>query len=150
MIAEAEVDPETGAVTIEKLTAVDDVGVVINPHMVEGQLHGSVGQALGQALMEDVRYDTQSGQLLSGSFLDYAMPRADHMPPIVGELEGIPTRTNPLGVKGGSEAGSMGGSPAIANAIVDALSPLGVVDIPIPATSERVWRAINGLSREEE
>jgi carbon-monoxide dehydrogenase large subunit len=147
MVAEAEVDPETGAVSVAMLSAVDDVGVVINPHMVEGQLHGSTAQGLGQALMEDVRFDPESGQLLSGTFLDYAMPRAGDMPPIVSDLEGIPTRTNPVGVKGGSESGNMAASPAIAAAIVDALSPLGVKEIAIPATPERVWRAIHASSR---
>jgi aerobic carbon-monoxide dehydrogenase large subunit len=144
MVAEVEVDPHTGAVRVDRLSAVDDVGVAINPHMVDGQLHGSTAQGLGQALLEDVRYDPESGQLLSASFLDYAMPRADHIPDIVSELEGIPTKTNPIGVKGGSESGNMVASPSIVNAIVDALAPLGVTELPVPATSERIWRAING------
>lgn len=147
MIAEVEVDPQTGAVRVDRLSAVDDVGVVINPHMVEGQLHGSTAQGLGQALLEDVRYDPDTGQLLSASFLDYAMPRADDIPLIVSELEGIPTKTNPIGVKGGSESGNMVASPSIVNAIVDALAPLGVVELPVPATSERVWRALNAKQR---
>jgi len=143
MVAEVEVDPHTGAVRVDRLSAVDDVGVAINPHMVDAQLHGSTAQGLGQALLEDVRYDPDTGQLLSASFLDYAMPRADHMPDIVSELEGIPTKTNPIGVKGGSESGNMVASPSIVNAIVDALAPLGVTELPLPATSERVWRAIS-------
>lgn len=143
IVAEVEVDPETGVVTIENLAVVDDAGVVINPLMLEGQLHGSIAQGLGQALMEDLHYDSESGQLLSGSFLDYAMPRADDMPSIGSGMGVIPSLTNPLGVKGGSEAGNMAAPPAIVNAIVDALAPLGVADIAMPATPERVWRAIN-------
>jgi carbon-monoxide dehydrogenase large subunit len=131
------------------MAAVDDAGVVINPLMLEGQLHGSIAQGLGQALMEDARYDPETGQLLSGSFLDYAMPRADDMPAMKADVGLVPALTNPLGVKGGSEAGNMAAPPAIVNAIVDALAPLGVLDMAMPATSERVWRAINSTRRTE-
>ena len=143
MIAEVEIDPETGTVTVESLAAFDDAGVVINPLMLDGQLHGSIAQGLGQALMEDVVYDSESGQLLSGSFVDYAMPRADDMPPVRSGVGLVRALTNPLGVKGGSEAGNMAAPPAIVNAIIDALAPLGVLEVPMPATPERIWRAIH-------
>jgi carbon-monoxide dehydrogenase large subunit len=146
MVAEVEVDTETGRIRLESMAAVDDAGVVINPLMLEGQLHGSIAQGLGQALMEDARYDPETAQLLSGSFLDYAMPRADDMPQMKSDVGLVPALTNPLGVKGGSEAGNMAAPPAIVNAIVDALAPLGVTDMPMPATPERVWRAINDAS----
>jgi carbon-monoxide dehydrogenase large subunit len=146
MIAEVEVDAQTGKVRIDSLAAVDDAGVVINPLMLEGQLHGSIAQGLGAALMEDAHYD-ESGQLLAGSFMDYAMPRADDMPRMPSDVGTIRALTNPLGVKGGSEAGNMAAPPAIVNAIVDALAPLGVTDIPMPASPARVWRAIHDASR---
>jgi carbon-monoxide dehydrogenase large subunit len=146
IICELEIDPATGAIEIQRLTAVDDAGVVVNPVMLEGQLHGSLAQGLGQALSEEVVYDPGSGQLLSGSFLDYALPRADDMPAIESEVGLIPATTNPLGVKGGSEAGNIAAPPAIVNAIVDALASLGIADIAMPATSERVWRAIKVAS----
>ena len=146
MICEVEVDPDTGRVKVVRLSAVDDVGVVINPLTLEGQLHGSIAQGLGEALFEEVVYERESGQLLTGSFIDYCMPRADDMPPITSEVALIPTKTNLLGVKGGSEAGNVGAPPAIVNAIIDALSPWGVTDMPMPATPERVWRAINNRS----
>ena len=146
MICEVEIDPLTGKVTVDKLSAVDDVGVAINPITLEGQLHGSVAQGLGQALLEEVLYDPDTGQLLSGSFMDYCMPRADDMPPIVSDLDSVPTKTNLLGVKGGSEAGNVGAPPAIVNAIIDALSPWGITDVPMPAPPERIWRAISGAA----
>ena len=145
MICEIEIDPVTGLVKVDRLSAVDDVGVVINPLTLEGQLHGSIAQGLGETLIEEVVYDRHSGQLLTGSFMDYGMPRADNMPQIASELDLIPAKTNPLGVKGGAEAGNVGTPPAIVNAILDALSPWGVFDIPLPATPERIWRAINGF-----
>ena len=143
MICEVEVDPDTGTIKVDRLSAVDDVGVVVNPLTLEGQLHGSIAQGLGETLVEQVVYDRESGQLLTGSFLDYCMPRADIMPDIVSELALVPAKTNPLGVKGGSEAGNVGAPAAIINAVIDALSPWGVTDIPMPATPERVWRAIH-------
>jgi carbon-monoxide dehydrogenase large subunit len=143
MIVEVEVDETTGEVHVESLAAVDDVGTVINPVTLEGQLHGSVAQGLGEALREEIVYDRESGQLVTGSFMDYCMPRADDMPrEMASAVESIPTRTNLLGVKGGAEAGNVAAPPAIINAIIDALAPLGVTDIPLPATPERVWRAI--------
>jgi aerobic carbon-monoxide dehydrogenase large subunit len=121
---------------------VDDVGTVVNPLLLEGQLHGSIAQGLGQALFEEVVYERDSGQLLTGSFMDYAMPRADDLPDIRSDVHLVPTRTNLLGVKGGSEAGNVGVPPAVVHAIVDALSDWGVTDVPLPATPERVWRLI--------
>ena len=143
IVCEVEVDPDTGMITVDRLSAVDDVGLAVNPLTLHGQLHGSVAQGLGETLIEQVVYDRDSGQLLTGSFQDYAMPRADIMPDIVTELASVPTKTNLLGVKGGSEAGNCGAPSAIVNAVIDALSPWGVTDIPIPATPERIWRAIN-------
>ena len=142
MICEVEVDPETGNLNVDRLYAVDDVGVVVNPLTLAGQLHGSVAQGLGEALVEQILYDRDSGQLLTGSFMDYGMPRADMMPDIISEESLVPCTNNPLGVKGGSEAGNCGMPSAIILAVLDALSPLGVTDVPIPATPQRVWRAI--------
>jgi len=148
MICEVEVDPDTGRAKVVRLSAVDDVGVVINPLTLEGQLHGSIAQGLGQALFEEIVYERETGQLLTGSFIDYCMPRADDMPPITSEVDLVPTKTNLLGAKGGSEAGNVGAPPAIVNAIIDALSPWGVTDMPMPATAERVWHAIHGIAQE--
>jgi aerobic carbon-monoxide dehydrogenase large subunit len=142
MICEVEVDTDTGAVTVVKLTAVDDVGTVINPLTLEGQLHGSTAQGLGETLLEQVIYQRGSGQLVTGSFQDYAMPRADNMPDIISGTRPVPTKLNPLGVKGGSEPGNVGAPAAIINAIVDALSAYHVTDVPMPATPERIWRMI--------
>jgi carbon-monoxide dehydrogenase large subunit len=143
MICEVEVDPDTGSVTVVKLSAVDDVGTVINPLTLEGQLHGSTAQGLGETLLERIVYERGTGQLITGSFLDYAMPRADNMPPIVSSLHSVPTKLNLLGAKGGAEPGNVGAPAAIINAIVDALAPYKVTDVPLPATSERVWRLIH-------
>ncbi|HUI95450.1 MAG TPA: xanthine dehydrogenase family protein molybdopterin-binding subunit [Xanthobacteraceae bacterium] len=139
---EVEVDPETGAVTVDRYFVVDDLGRVLNPLIVRGQIHGGVVQGVGQALIEQQVYDRGSGQLLSGSFMDYAMPRADLMPEIDTTLEEVPCRTNPLGVKGIGESGTIGAPPTVINAIIDALSPLGVTAIDMPATPPRVWEAI--------
>ena len=141
-ICEVEVDPDTGAVEVVGYTVVDDVGTVINPLLLEGQIHGGVAQGLGQALMERIVYDPRTGQLLSASFLDYCMPRADDVPNISTLSQGIPTTVNPLGAKGGGEAGPMGALPAVMNAVADALSPLGIDHIDMPATPESVWRAL--------
>jgi carbon-monoxide dehydrogenase large subunit len=150
MICEVEVDPETGAITVDRLASVDDVGVVVNPLTLEGQVHGSVAHGLGEALLEEMVYERGSGQLLTGSFMDYAMPRADVMPARIDtELALVPTKTNLLGVKGGAEAGNNGMAPAIINAVADALAPLGITDIPIPATAERVWRAIAAATKSD-
>jgi carbon-monoxide dehydrogenase large subunit len=115
---------------------------VINPLLVDGQVHGGVAQGIGQAMLENVAYDPDSGQLLSGSFMDYAMPHADDMCAIEVDLHVVPTPTNPLGVKGAGEAGSVAAPPALLNAIIDALAPLGVMHLEMPATPETVWRAI--------
>jgi len=139
---EVEIDPETGEVTVDRYFVVDDLGRVLNPLIVRGQIHGGVVQGLGQALLEHQVYDRSSGQLLSGSFMDYSMPRADTMPEIATTLEEVPCRTNPLGVKGIGESGTIGAPPTVINAILDALHPLGVAHIDMPATPARVWEAI--------
>ncbi|HSS63134.1 MAG TPA: xanthine dehydrogenase family protein molybdopterin-binding subunit [Gammaproteobacteria bacterium] len=142
-VAEAEVDPETGKVALTRYTVVDDFGTIINPLTAAGQVMGGTAQGIGQALLEKVIYDPDSGQLLTGSFMDYALPRADEMPPFeVAFFEGAPTAHNPLGVKGSGEAGCCGSLPAVVNAVVNALAPLGVRHIDMPLTPERVWRAI--------
>lgn len=141
-ICEAEVDPETGVVAIVNFTAVDDFGNVINPMIVEGQVHGGIGQGIGQALIENCVYDKETGQLLTGSYMDYAMPRASDFPSFKVDTRATPCTHNPLGVKGCGEAGAIGSPPAVIEAIIDALAPLGVKDIAMPATPERVWRAI--------
>jgi carbon-monoxide dehydrogenase large subunit len=142
-ICEVEVDPDTGETRVDRFTAVDDFGNVINPMIVEGQVHGGLGQGIGQALLEHCEYDNDTGQLLSGSYMDYAMPRASDLPDFTVEtMKGTPCTHNPLGVKGCGEAGAIGSPPAVINAILDALAPLGVKDIQMPATPHRVWSAI--------
>ena len=141
-VCEVEVDPTTGVVDIVRHAAVDDVGRAINPLTIDGQTHGGVVQGIGQALMEDCHYDPESGQLLAGSFMDYAMPRARDVPFFDTEITEVPSHTNPLGVKPGSEGGTAAAPAAVTNAIVDALADLGVRHIDIPATPERVWRAM--------
>ncbi|MGC2415704.1 MAG: molybdopterin cofactor-binding domain-containing protein, partial [Stellaceae bacterium] len=140
-IAEVEVDPETGTVEVARYTFVNDFGVVINPLLVNGQAHGGIVQGIGQALCEHTVYDDE-GQLLTGSFMDYAMPRAEDAPPFVHQFHPVPATTNPLGAKGCGEAGCAGALPSVMNALVDALSELGIRHIDMPATPERVWRAI--------
>jgi carbon-monoxide dehydrogenase large subunit len=139
---EVEIDPETGRVFVVRYAAVDDLGRTINPLIVAGQVHGALAQGIGQALFEHLVYDRESGQLVSGSFMDYAMPRADDFPSFELDHHDVPARTNPLGVKGIGEAGTTGAPPAIMNAILDALRPLGVRHLDMPATAPRVWRAI--------
>jgi carbon-monoxide dehydrogenase large subunit len=148
-VCELEVDPETGVVEIDRYTVVDDVGRVINPMICHGQIEGALAQGIGQALMENVAFDRESGQMLSASFMDYAMPRADDLPPHY-ELDfiDVPARTNPLGVKGVGEAGCVGAPPAVILAILDALRPLGVEHLDMPATPQRVWQAIHRRRRE--
>jgi len=143
-ICELEIDPETGVVEIVRYSVVDDVGTVLNPKLLYGQLHGGVAQGIGQVLKEDIRYDADSGQLLTGSFMDYAMPRAHDFCEFDMHSNPVPTKTNPLGTKGAGEAGTVGAMPAVANAVVDALSEFGVKHIEMPATPERIWRAMNG------
>ena len=142
-VVEVEIDPETGTIEIVRHTAVNDVGVELNPMLVEGQAHGGIAQAAGEALMEDMAYDPESGQVLSGSFMDYAMPRAQDFCAFDIASHPVPTTSNPLGVKGAGECGTVGGLAAIMNAINDALAPLGVQNLGMPATPERVWRAID-------
>ena len=142
-LAVVRIDPKTGVVTIRDFCAVDDCGRVINPMIVEGQLHGGVAQGIGQALLEECTYDPSSGQLLSGSFMDYCMPRADNLPSIRFASQQTLNPNNPLGVKGSGESGSIGAPAAIANAVVDALWHLGVREINMPITSQKVWRAMN-------
>jgi aerobic carbon-monoxide dehydrogenase large subunit len=140
-ICEVEIDPETGAVEVAKYTMVDDFGVLVNPLMVEGQVHGGVTQGIGQALFEETRYDSD-GQLQTGSFMDYAMPRAGDVPNFKFGSHPVPAKSNALGVKGCGEAGCSGSLPAVMNAVVDALSVYGIHHIDMPATPYRVWEAI--------
>ncbi|WP_178130375.1 molybdopterin cofactor-binding domain-containing protein [Reyranella sp. CPCC 100927] len=142
-ICELEVDPDTGTVSIHRYTVVDDFGAVMNPLLLMGQVHGGIGQGVGQALTEHTVYDNDTGQLLSGSFMDYAMPRADVVPHVHFDLHNSPCTTNPLGVKGAGEAGAIGAPPAVINAIVDALHPeTGITHVDMPATAHSIWRAI--------
>ena len=141
-IAEVEVDPETGEIACKRYVVMDDVGKAVNPMIVRGQVHGGVAQGLGQALLERTHYDGESGQLLAGSFMDYALPRADDFPDIEVDFVEVPCLSNPLGVKGAGEAGAVGSPPALINAVVDALTPLGVTHVDMPATAESVWKAL--------
>ena len=141
-VCEVEIDPETGVVKVVRYAVVDDVGTVINPLTLKGQIHGGVVQGLSQVLFERVEYDPESGQLLTGSFMDYCMPRADDVCAMEVGSNPMPTKLNPLGVKGAGEAGTVGALPAVMNAIMDALAPLGVKEFDMPATGDRVWRAI--------
>jgi carbon-monoxide dehydrogenase large subunit len=141
-VAEIEIDRDTGKVNLARYTAVDDYGIMVNPMIAAGQAHGAIAQGIGQALLEAAHYDPDSGQVLAGSFMDYALPRADDLVPF--ELGFNPTRctTNPLGVKGCGEAGMVGAVPAITSAILDALAPLEIGKIDGPATAYHVWRAL--------
>jgi carbon-monoxide dehydrogenase large subunit len=141
-VCELEIDEETGEVEIVRYTVIDDVGTVLNPLLLKGQIHGGVAQGVGQILMEDIRFDPESGQLLTGSFMDYAMPRAHTFSHIDVKSNPVPTKTNPLGCKGAGEAGSVGAMPATANALVDALSVYGVKHVEMPATPEHIWQTI--------
>jgi carbon-monoxide dehydrogenase large subunit len=145
-VCEVEIDRDTGAVEILDYIVVDDVGTVINPTTFKGQIHGGVAQGLGQALMEEVAYDPQSGQLLTGSFMDYCLPRADTLSDMHVLSKPVPTALNPLGAKGAGEAGTVGALPAVMNAVLNALAPLGVQALDMPATSEKIWRAICAAS----
>jgi len=141
-VCEVEIDPDTGALRIVRHTVVDDVGRMVNPMLVKGQIHGGVVQGLGQALFEDLTYDAETGQLLAGSFMDYAMPRAEDVPLFEVDSHMVPTAVNPLGAKGVGEAGTVGALPALVNAVNDALAPLGVRHLDMPLTPARIWRAI--------
>ncbi|HSV59201.1 MAG TPA: xanthine dehydrogenase family protein molybdopterin-binding subunit [Variovorax sp.] len=142
-ICEVEVDKGTGEVSIDRFTAVDDFGTIINPMIVEGQVHGGIVQGIGQALLENCVYDNETGQLLTGSFMDYAMPRAVDFPNFKVDTTCTPCTHNPLGTKGCGEAGAIGSPPAVINAVLDALAPLGVKDIDMPAAPNRVWEAMH-------
>jgi aerobic carbon-monoxide dehydrogenase large subunit len=142
MVCEVEVDTDTGRVELVRLSAIDDVGTVVNPLTLEGQMHGSTAQGIGEALLEQIVYETGSGQLITGSLVDYAIPHADNVPPFVYGSHCVPSKTNPLGVKGGSETGNVAAPAAIINAIVDALAPFKITNLPLPATPERIWQAI--------
>ncbi len=141
-VCEVEIDPETGSTQVLRYVFVDDVGTVINPLTLAGQIHGGVAQGIGQAFTEHLVYDAGWGQLLTGSLMDYELPRADKVYSFEMDENPVQTKTNPLGVKGAGEAGNVGALAAIMNAVVDALSPLGVAHIDMPATPEKVWRAI--------
>jgi carbon-monoxide dehydrogenase large subunit len=142
-IAEVEIDPDSGVTTILRYTVVDDFGVTINPMLLEGQVHGGLVQGIGQALLEETIYEEESGQLVTGSFMDYAMPRADNLPSFSFATRNVPCKANPLGVKGAGEAGAIGAPPALINAIVDATYAKGVRHIDMPATPKRVWEALH-------
>ena len=142
-VCEVEVDPDTGTVVIDRYTVVDDIGTVINPMLAEGQVQGGVVQGMGQALLEDIIHD-ENGQFLTGSLMDYAVPRASDMPYISVGFSPVPSKSNPLGVKGVGEGGTVAATPTVLNAVIDALKPYGVVTIPMPATPERVWQAVKG------
>jgi carbon-monoxide dehydrogenase large subunit len=146
-VSEVEVDPETGTVQLLRYLVVDDVGTVINPLTLAGQIHGGIAQGVGQILMEQVAYDPDSGQLLSASFMDYAMPRADTLCSFAITSNPVPTKTNLLGAKGAGESGTVGAMPAVMIAILNALAPLGVKELAMPATPETVWQAIQAASR---
>ena len=141
-VCEVEIDPETGVVDLLSYLVVDDVGTVINPLTLAGQIHGGVAQGVGQILMEQVVYEPGSGQLLTASFMDYCMPRADDMCSMRIVSNPIPTAGNPLGAKGAGEAGCVGAMPAVMNAVMHALEPVGVLELDMPASSDRIWRAI--------
>ena len=139
-VAEVEIDPDTGKIELVKHNIVNDVGYVINPLLLRGQIHGGVAQGVGQALLEQMVYDPDNGQLLTASFQDYCMPRADDFPNFTTENLSFPTKTNPLGVKGAGETGTVGAPPAVVGAITDAL---GIDDIDMPVTPEKIWRTLN-------
>jgi carbon-monoxide dehydrogenase large subunit len=146
-VCEVEIDPETGVTDVLRYCVVDDVGTVINSLTLAGQIHGGVGQGIGQCFTENLVYEPRSGQCLTGSFMDYGMPRASDMCSFETEENPVPTKTNPLGVKGAGEAGNVGALAAIMNAVVDALTPLGITHIDMPATPHRVWQAIQAARK---
>ena len=149
-VAEVEIDPDTGVVRLDRYTIADDFGSLINPRVALGQVHGGVAKGIGQSLLEHVVFDPESGQLLSGSFLDYALPRAQDLPNFDGGLnDSVPTKSNPLGVKGTGQAGSIAAPQTIMNAVLDALSPLGIDELDMPATPFRVWSAIQAARASE-
>ncbi|MDX6806231.1 xanthine dehydrogenase family protein molybdopterin-binding subunit [Terrihabitans rhizophilus] len=145
-VCEVAVEVETGRIHIERFTVVDDFGRVLNPLILAGQVHGGIAQGIGQAMTEHLVYDEETGQLLSGSFMDYGLPRADDLPFFDVSTQNVPCTTNPLGIKGAGEAGAIGAPPALVNAVIDALAPLGVRTLDMPLTPARVWEAIRAAS----
>jgi aerobic carbon-monoxide dehydrogenase large subunit len=145
-VCEVEVDPDTGEVEIVRYSAVDDCGRAVNPMIVHGQVQGGIVQGVGQALWEQCVYERDTAQVLSGSFMDYAMPKADMVPFFDTELSEVPSPTHPLGIRPAGEGGTTPALGVVINAVVDALSECGVTHIEMPATPERIWRAINGIS----
>jgi len=144
-VCEVEIDPETGEVEVVALTSVDDIGRIINHMIVEGQIHGGMAQGIGQALYERVAYDAHSGQLLTGSLMDYCIPRADQLPALTSSFdESVPCRTNLLGVKGCGEIGTIGAVPAVVHAVHDALAGRVRAPLEMPLTPEKIWRALSG------
>src|SRR5262249_22843888 len=142
-ICELEIDPDTGTLEILNYSVMDDFGMALNPLLLQGQVHGGVGQGVGQALSEKAVYDPGSGQLVSASFMDYALPRADIVPNVKFDLHNSPCKTNPLGVKGAGEAGAIGAPPSVINAIIDAIYPeTGLKHVDMPATAHALWQAI--------
>ncbi len=144
-VCEVEIDPETGVVEIVRHTTVDDVGRAVNPLIIHGQTHGGIAQGVGEALLEQCFYDAGTGQPLAGSFMDYAMPRASDFPLFTTEISEVPSTTHPLGIRPAGEGGTTPALAVVVNAIVDALAGFGVTHIEMPATPERIWRAINGM-----
>ena len=145
-VCEVEIDPETGEVELARITSVDDIGRIINHMIVEGQIHGGIAQGVGQALYERAVYDPDSGQLLTGSLMDYGMPRADQFPPMDTAFdESVPCSTNLLGVQGCGELGTIGSVPAVVNAVLDALAERGITQLEMPLSAEKVWRALRGM-----
>jgi len=147
-VCEVEVDPETGVVELARYTTVDDCGRAVNPMILHGQTHGGIAQGVGQALWESCAYDAETGQLVSSTLMDYALPRADALPAFTTEISEVPSTSHPLGLRGGGEGGTTPALGAVVNAICDALAELGVEHIEMPATSERVWQAIRDARRE--
>jgi aerobic carbon-monoxide dehydrogenase large subunit len=141
-MAYVEVDPDTGIVEILDYVAVDDAGTIINPLLARGQIHGGVVQGIGQALYEEARYDPDSGQLLTGSLLDYAVPHADSLPNIRSQFQETASPTNPLGVKGIGESGAIGAPPTVVHAVLDALAPFGIAHLDMPLTPQKIWAAV--------
>jgi carbon-monoxide dehydrogenase large subunit len=146
-VCEVEIDPETGVVDLARYSTVDDCGRAVNPMILHGQTHGGIAQGVGQALWESCAYDPETGQLLSATLMDYALPRADMLPAFTTEISEVPSTSHPLGLRGGGEGGTTPALGAVVNAIVDALAELGVEHIELPATPERVWRAIRDARR---
>jgi aerobic carbon-monoxide dehydrogenase large subunit len=141
-VCEVEIDPETGAFALTRYASVDDVGRCINPLIVDGQTHGAIAQGVGEALWEQIYFEPDSGQPLTGSFMDYALPRATDLPSFRTEIVEVLSPTNPYGIKAGGEGGTTPSLAVIVSAILDALAPLGVRDVPLPATSSAIWDAI--------